>query len=70
MELKIISVVKRDGRIAAFDAGKIAFAIFKSLRATGKPNRELATKYAGQVVNMLQKTVNRKTEPTDRKSVV
>lgn len=64
MELKIISVVKRDGRIAAFDAEKIAFAIFKSLRATGKPNRELATKYAGQVVNMLQKTVNRKTEPT------
>lgn len=62
METKIVSVVKRDGRIAAFDAEKIIFAIFKSLRATGKPNRDLAAKYASHVVNKLQKTVNRKTE--------
>lgn len=63
MESKIISVVKRDGRIAAFDAEKITFAIFKSLRATGKPNRELAAKYTGQVVNKLLKTIERKTAP-------
>lgn len=63
MELKSISVVKRDGRIAAFDAEKITFAIFKSLRATGKTNRELATKYAGQVVSKLMKTIGRKTAP-------
>lgn len=60
---KIVSVVKRDGRIAAFDAEKITFAIFKALRATGKTNRELAGKYTGQVVEKLQKTINRKTAP-------
>ncbi|MDP2336377.1 MAG: ribonucleoside triphosphate reductase [Bacteroidota bacterium] len=63
METKIVSVVKRDGRIVAFDAEKITFAIFKSLRATGKPNRELAVRYAGQVVNKLMKTSDRKTAP-------
>lgn len=63
METKIVSVVKRDGRIVAFDAEKITFAIFKSLRATGKPNRELAARYAGQVMNKLLKTSDRKTAP-------
>lgn len=63
METKIVSVVKRDGHVAAFDAEKITFAIFKSLRATGKPNRDLAAKYAGQVVNKLLKTIDRKTAP-------
>lgn len=35
-------VRKRDGRMVAFDAAKISYAIFRALRACGKPNRELA----------------------------
>ncbi|MBN2762442.1 MAG: ribonucleoside triphosphate reductase [Bacteroidales bacterium] len=35
-------VSKRDGRIVTFDNEKITFAIFKALRAAGKPNRQLA----------------------------
>ncbi len=37
-----INIVKRDGRIESFDAEKITFAIFKALRAVGKPDRALA----------------------------
>lgn len=40
--LKDLQICKRDGRIVAFDAGKITFAIFKALRAAGKPDRQLA----------------------------
>lgn len=40
--LKNIPICKRDGRIVPFDAEKIAFAIFKALRAVGKPDRQLA----------------------------
>ena len=38
----IKSVQKRDGRIVPFEADKITFAISKSLRAVGEPNRQLA----------------------------
>lgn len=37
-----IQIGKRDGRLVPFDASKIAFAIFKALRAVGRPDRELA----------------------------
>ena len=40
--LKNIQICKRDGRIVSFEAEKITFAIFKALRAAGKPNRQLA----------------------------
>ncbi|MHA7109427.1 ribonucleoside triphosphate reductase [Sunxiuqinia elliptica] len=51
---KIQTVVKRDGRSAAFDTEKIAFAIFKALRATGKPSRENANTYCSQVIQQLE----------------
>ncbi len=51
---KIQAVVKRDGRSAAFDTEKIAFAIFKALRATGKPSRENANTYCSQVIQQLE----------------
>jgi len=40
--LASILISKRDGRIVPFEAEKITFAIFKALRATGKPDRQLA----------------------------
>ncbi len=51
---KIQAVVKRDGRSAAFGTEKIAFAIFKALRATGKPSRENANTYCSQVIQQLE----------------
>ena len=40
--LKNIQISKRDGRILPFEAEKITFAIFKALRAVGKPDRQQA----------------------------
>ncbi|TCO06033.1 ribonucleoside triphosphate reductase [Natronoflexus pectinivorans] len=40
--LQEIKLRKRDGRITGFDAEKITYAIFRTLRACGKPNRQLA----------------------------
>jgi ribonucleoside-triphosphate reductase (formate) len=47
------TVQKRDGRLEEFDPEKIVFAIFRALRAVGKPNRELAGKMAEQVIESL-----------------
>ena len=46
-------VTKRDGRQVIFDPDKISFAIFKALRATGKPDRGKAAEYTGQVLALL-----------------
>jgi ribonucleoside-triphosphate reductase len=43
------SIIKRDGRIVAFDVEKISFAIFRSFRAVGKPNRKEAERITQQV---------------------
>jgi ribonucleoside-triphosphate reductase (formate) len=40
---------KRDGRMMPFDIEKIQFAVFKALRATGQPDRELAVAIAEKV---------------------
>ena len=40
--LTSVQICKRDGRMVSFDADKITFAIFKALRAVGRPDRELA----------------------------
>ncbi|MDD4032706.1 MAG: ribonucleoside triphosphate reductase [Bacteroidales bacterium] len=40
--LKNVRICKRDGRILPFEAEKITFAIFKALRAVGRPDRQLA----------------------------
>jgi len=47
------SIIKRDGRIALFDKEKISFAIFRALRAVGKPNREIANNITERVVGFL-----------------
>lgn len=47
------SIIKRDGRVTSFDEEKISFAIFRALRAVGKPNRELAQQLTETVVNQI-----------------
>jgi len=46
-------IIKRDGRIAKFDKEKISFAIFRALRAVGKPSREIANKITDSVVRLI-----------------
>ncbi|MBN1118070.1 MAG: ribonucleoside triphosphate reductase [Bacteroidales bacterium] len=40
--LQTIQISKRNGRIVPFEVEKITFAIFKALRAVGKPDRQMA----------------------------
>lgn len=40
--LKGVQIKKRDGRLVPFDSEKITFALFRALRAAGRPNRQLA----------------------------
>ncbi len=50
-------VTKRDGRQVPFDPEKITFAVFKALRATGKPDRAKAAEFTGQVMAKLANNV-------------
>ncbi len=50
---KGLQIKKRNGRVVPFDADKITFAIFKALRAVGKPNRQLASDLMIDVVKKL-----------------
>jgi len=59
------TVQKRDGRLVPFDAGKISFAIFKALRATGNPDRDLANKITGKVINKINSDVPKVEEIQD-----
>ncbi len=56
-------IIKRDGQRVPFDQEKISYAIFKALRAIGKPNRAKAIKYGSVVVEKLKGT-NEKKSPT------
>jgi len=56
-------ISKRDGRVVAFDAEKISFAIFKALRAVGKPDRDLAGNLMLDVLKQLN-VFEAKTTPT------
>jgi len=47
----IKTVQKRDGRIVSFESEKIAFAVFKALRAVGVPNRALSEQITQNVVS-------------------
>ncbi len=47
----IKTVQKRDGRIVAFESEKIAFAVFKALRAVGVPNRALSEEITQSVIS-------------------
>lgn len=51
--LQNILICKRDGRLVPFDAEKIAYAVFKALRAVGKPDRQLAQDVMLEVLNQL-----------------
>ena len=53
--MTIVHIKKRDGRKAAFDAGKIAGAIRKAFDATGRPDTSgLSEKLADEVVSILE----------------
>lgn len=57
--LNLSTIVKRDGQHVAFDAEKISFAIFKALRAVGKPDRDKAEIYCNEIVqklNLIERT--------------
>jgi ribonucleoside-triphosphate reductase len=49
------SIRKRDGRIMAFDSGKIAAAIFRAAKAVGGEDRQLAEELAEVVMQYLLK---------------
>ena len=57
------TIIKRDGQLVPFDAEKISFAIFKALRAIGKPDRHIAVKYCNQVIEEINIAI-RKDSPT------
>jgi ribonucleoside-diphosphate reductase alpha chain len=48
-------VRKRDGRIVAFEAGRITNAIFRAMQATGEGSSDAAEKVSEQVIVMLTK---------------
>ena len=50
----ITRIIKRDGRIEAFNQHKIAHAIFKAATACGGSDYERAEEVGGQVVDLLQ----------------
>ena len=53
-DVKVLHVRKRDGRIVPFEQEKISFAVFKALRATGNPDRDLAEKIAISVTRKIK----------------
>jgi len=56
LSVKISKIIKRDGQVVDFNQEKITFAIFKALRAVGKPDREKANRYSDIVTQKLYKT--------------
>ncbi len=46
-------IIKRDGQLVPFDAEKISFAIFKALRAVGKPDKKKSKSLCDQVLKKL-----------------
>ena len=52
--VKDIQISKRDGRIVRFEPEKITFAIFKALRAVGKPDRQQAEDLMLDVLKQLE----------------
>lgn len=51
----IKKIIKRDGRVAAFDPSKVASAVSKAFAATGEGSKEEARKVAAKVVQMLNR---------------
>ncbi len=65
MNTQIKFVQKRNGIIVPFEQEKITFAIFKALRATAKPNRELAAEITQKVVSKLNNETHKVEEIQD-----
>ncbi|HRY29716.1 MAG TPA: ATP cone domain-containing protein [Elusimicrobiota bacterium] len=61
---KITHVIKRDGRLVAFDKKKIANAIFQAAVSVGGNNRDLADSLADQVAAMMYHTYPHRATPT------
>jgi len=53
-ELTIERIRKRDGRVEAFDAGKIARAILGAMREVGREDAAAAARYAERVESLLE----------------
>lgn len=54
-ESRFVKIIKRNGEVVDFNPEKIEYAIFKAMRAIGKPNRKKANELCLQVVNSLEK---------------
>ncbi|MDD5687716.1 MAG: ATP cone domain-containing protein [Elusimicrobia bacterium] len=61
---KINRIIKRDGRIVAFDKDKIIDAIFRAAVEVGGGNRELADSLANKVVAMINRTYSQDAIPS------
>ncbi|NMB35968.1 MAG: hypothetical protein GX989_06755, partial [Firmicutes bacterium] len=46
-------IIKRDGRVVAFDQGRIINAIFKAAKAVGGADRKTATNLSQEVLVIL-----------------
>jgi len=53
IDMAFPAIIKRDGTNAPFDTEKITYAIFRALRAVGKPDRTKAAKLCGDVLARL-----------------
>lgn len=65
-ELRIKKIVKRNGAIADFNPEKIEHAIFKAMRAIGKPNRKKAKELSWQVAIALENSTSEKTPTVEQ----
>lgn len=65
-ESRIKKIVKRNGEVVNFDQGKIEHAIFKAMRAIGKPNRKKASELSWQVVSALEQSISEKTPTVEQ----
>ncbi len=61
---KITNVIKRDGRIVAFNKDKIIDSIFRAAVEVGGENRRLAETLANKVVQMINETYPANSTPT------
>lgn len=61
------TIINRDGQVVNFDTEKNSYAIFKALRAVGKPNRDKANSYCQSVADKLEFDF-RKEPPTVEKT--
>lgn len=60
-ESRFVKIIKRNGDVVDFNHEKIEHAIFKAMRAIGKPNRKKANELSLQVVSSLEKNETGKT---------